>query len=91
MHSEPRAGNVRRVSSYWRLIFSIVTDQESSSLAVNARLPLDLLDSDFVGDGGLMTYGANTPDLFRRAATYVDIDSQRYEARRFTGRAANEV
>ena len=26
----------------------------------------------FIDDGGLMYYGANTPDLYRRAATYVD-------------------
>src|SRR5918999_484831 len=28
--------------------------------------------SDYVEDGGLMTYGANTNDLFRRAAIFVD-------------------
>jgi ABC-type uncharacterized transport system substrate-binding protein len=28
--------------------------------------------SDYVVDGGLMTYGANTNDLFRRAAIFVD-------------------
>ena len=27
---------------------------------------------EFVSDGGLMSYGANEPDLFRRAAIYVD-------------------
>ena len=28
--------------------------------------------SVFVDDGGLMSYGPNLPDLYRRAATYVD-------------------
>ncbi len=28
--------------------------------------------SQFVESGGLMSYGANIADLFRRAATYVD-------------------
>jgi len=27
---------------------------------------------DYVEEGGLMTYGANTNDLFRRAAIFVD-------------------
>ncbi|MFL5237699.1 MAG: ABC transporter substrate binding protein, partial [Rhizomicrobium sp.] len=27
---------------------------------------------EFVEDGGLMSYGASLPNLFRRAATYVD-------------------
>lgn len=27
---------------------------------------------EFVEDGGLMSYGASLPDLFRRVATYVD-------------------
>jgi putative ABC transport system substrate-binding protein len=27
---------------------------------------------EFVDAGGLMSYGANLPDLFRRSATYVD-------------------
>ena len=28
--------------------------------------------SGFVNDGGLMSYGPSLPDLYRRAATYVD-------------------
>lgn len=28
--------------------------------------------SEYVEDGGLMSYAPNYPDLFRRAATYVD-------------------
>jgi putative ABC transport system substrate-binding protein len=27
---------------------------------------------EYVNDGGLMFYGASLPDLYRRAATYVD-------------------
>jgi putative ABC transport system substrate-binding protein len=30
------------------------------------------LSRDYVEAGGLMSYGANYPDLFRRAAEYVD-------------------
>jgi putative ABC transport system substrate-binding protein len=29
-------------------------------------------DGRFVEEGGLMSYGPNVPDLFRRAAIYVD-------------------
>ena len=42
------------------------------NLAVNARLPAIYSNSDFVRDGGLMSYAADIPDQFRRAATYVD-------------------
>jgi len=36
------------------------------------RLPAMYEDSESVEAGGLMSYGANLSDLFRRAATYVD-------------------
>jgi putative ABC transport system substrate-binding protein len=41
-------------------------------LALKNRLPSMHEVSHYVEDGGLMSYGANDPDLFRRAATYVN-------------------
>ena len=41
-------------------------------LAAKYRLPAVYTQREFVDAGGLMSYGANQPDLFRRAATYVD-------------------
>ena len=41
-------------------------------LAVGARLPTMHGYRDYVETGGLMSYGVNFPDLFRRAADYVD-------------------
>jgi ABC-type uncharacterized transport system substrate-binding protein len=41
-------------------------------LAVGARLPTMHGQWDNVEAGGLMSYGANFPDLYRRAADYVD-------------------
>jgi putative ABC transport system substrate-binding protein len=43
-----------------------------ADLAVKRRLPAIYDRREFVDDGGLMSYGTNFPDLFRRAATYVD-------------------
>jgi len=42
------------------------------NLAAKSRLPVIYPDSRFTDAGGLMSYGANIPDLFRRAATYID-------------------
>ena len=41
-------------------------------LATKNRLPAVYPFRDFVDAGGLMAYGPNLADLFRRAATYVD-------------------
>ena len=41
-------------------------------LAARNRLPAVYTSREFVDAGGLMSYGANQADLFRRAATYVD-------------------
>jgi putative ABC transport system substrate-binding protein len=42
------------------------------SMAANSRLPAIGAAREFVDVGGLMSYGANLPDLSRRTATYVD-------------------
>jgi putative ABC transport system substrate-binding protein len=41
-------------------------------LAAKAKLPAIYVRRQWVDAGGLMSYGASWPDLFRRAATYVD-------------------
>jgi ABC-type uncharacterized transport system substrate-binding protein len=41
-------------------------------LAVKYRLPAIYPEKGFVDEGGLMSYGADFDDLFRRAAVYVD-------------------
>jgi putative tryptophan/tyrosine transport system substrate-binding protein len=43
-----------------------------NTLAVAARLPTIYVDKESVEAGGLMSYGPNYTDLFRRAADYVD-------------------
>jgi putative tryptophan/tyrosine transport system substrate-binding protein len=41
-------------------------------LVTRTHLPAMYFDRQFVDSGGLMSYGANVAELFRRAATYVD-------------------
>ncbi len=43
-----------------------------AELAARARLPAMYAWREFVDAGGLMSYGANLAELYRRAATYVD-------------------
>jgi ABC-type uncharacterized transport system substrate-binding protein len=43
-----------------------------NTLAMCARLPTMYIQREFVEAGGLISYGPNFPDLFRRAAGYVD-------------------
>jgi putative ABC transport system substrate-binding protein len=46
--------------------------KQIADLVVKNRLPAIYPQTEYTEAGGLMYYGANTPDLFRRAATYVD-------------------
>jgi ABC-type uncharacterized transport system substrate-binding protein len=41
-------------------------------LAAKSRLPATYSRPEYVQDGGLLYYGTSFPDLFHRAATYVD-------------------
>jgi putative ABC transport system substrate-binding protein len=43
-----------------------------ADLAIKNRLPVIYYAAEFVEAGGLMFYGVDFADLFRRAATYVD-------------------
>jgi putative ABC transport system substrate-binding protein len=46
--------------------------QKLADFAEKSRLPTMYHSSGFVEVGGLMSYGVNNADLYRRAATYVD-------------------
>jgi len=46
--------------------------RQLADLAAKSRLPAIYGSLEYVEDGGLMSYGVSIPDLFRRAATYVD-------------------
>jgi putative tryptophan/tyrosine transport system substrate-binding protein len=43
-----------------------------NTLALAARLPTMYGSREYVKEGGMISYGPNFPDLFRRAADYVD-------------------
>lgn len=45
---------------------------EVAALAIKHRMPTTYPGSEDVEAGGLMSYGVNGPDLYRRAATFVD-------------------
>ena len=66
--TKDRAQAVLALSSF------IIISQRThiAELATKNRLPAIYPWPEFVEDGGLMTYSANSNDLFRRAATYVD-------------------
>jgi putative ABC transport system substrate-binding protein len=52
--------------------FTMVLPRAIIALAAQHHFPAIYPDPDEVVDGGLMSYGVDTVDLFRRAASYVD-------------------
>jgi putative tryptophan/tyrosine transport system substrate-binding protein len=52
--------------------FNVVHSRKIAQLAEQLRLPAISIYSQFAADGGLMAYGPDTRDIFRRSAQYVD-------------------
>jgi putative ABC transport system substrate-binding protein len=69
-----RAANKGRVEGVLVLSASVFVSRRTQvvDLAQKSRLPAIYYRPDFVEAGGLMSYGVNDTDLYRRAATYVD-------------------
>jgi ABC-type uncharacterized transport system substrate-binding protein len=69
-----RAAGKARANALLALASPVVNSQRHQviELAIKNRLPAIYARSEFVDEGGLMTYGVNINDLFRRAAIYVD-------------------
>jgi putative ABC transport system substrate-binding protein len=53
-------------------IFNIVHRDAIVASATHHRLPVVYFDRSFIAAGGLMSYGIDYTDLFRRSATYID-------------------
>jgi hypothetical protein len=62
-----------------------------NTLALAVRLPTMHAAREYVEGGGLMAYGPNFPDLFRRRRRLCRQDSARGEAGRHPGRAASDA
>ena len=56
------------------MLFRSFSSQRSRivEFAAQHRVPSMFFSKEFVDIGGLMSYGPNFPDSYRRAATYVD-------------------
>ena len=69
-----RAAGKARANAFLALASPVINSQRHQviELAIKNRLPAIYARSEFVDQGGLMTYGVNINDLFRRAAIYVD-------------------
>ncbi len=69
-----RAATKERAEAILFLGSVVYTDKRTqlAELAAKHRLPAIYTRSDHVEDGGLMSYGSNPNDLYRRAATFVD-------------------
>jgi putative ABC transport system substrate-binding protein len=53
-------------------LFTLVRRAPIISAAARNDVPAVYIQSDFARDGGLLSYGVDPVDIFRRAASYVD-------------------
>jgi putative ABC transport system substrate-binding protein len=69
-----RAASKGRADAVLVLENAVLTSHRKQliELAVKSRLPAIYPQTEYTEAGGLIYYGTNTPDLFRRAAIYVD-------------------
>ena len=69
-----RAASKERAGAVVVLGSPVLNSQRTQivELAAKSQLPATYIRPEYVEDGGLMTYGVNITDLYRRAATYVD-------------------
>ena len=69
-----RAASKGRVDAVLILQSPVLISQRAQvvDLAAKSRFPAIYSATEFVEDGGLVSYGVSITDLFRRAATYVD-------------------
>jgi len=74
LESAFRATNGKRVGALFTLTDALIIAHQSRivELAAKGRLPAIFSEREFTEIGGLMSYGPNDADLYRRAATYVD-------------------
>jgi len=69
--SEPKMGRAQALVTLNDTMF-FSQQVQIANLAIKTGLPAMFPESEYVNAGGLMSYGPNLPDLFRRSATYVD-------------------
>jgi putative ABC transport system substrate-binding protein len=69
-----RTANSKRAEALLVLASAIFNSNRKQivNLAMSNRLPAMYPRAEYVEEGGLVTYGVNTPDLYRRAAIFVD-------------------
>ena len=67
------------------------TSKQFAGLALAKRLPLISLFAEFPKAGGLMAYGPDVGEIFRRCGDYVGEDPTWRQAKRIADTAAGEV